>query len=58
MTFCKSLRLAVTSVNRLTLVLFAAPCSLLDEILARLGESVAEVAAAAKTHLRKSFLDV
>ncbi len=50
--------LAVTSVHCLTLVLLAAPCSLLDELLARLGESIAEVATAAETHLRQSFLDV
>jgi hypothetical protein len=50
--------LAVATVDRLTLVLLAAPCSLLDELLARLGESIAEVTAAAETHLRKRFLDV
>ena len=51
-------KLAVTSVNGLTLVLFAAPCSLLDELLARLGESIAEVTTAAETHLGERLLDM
>lgn len=50
--------LAVAAVNCLTLVLLTAPCSLLDEVLAGLGKSVAEIAAAAETHLCENFLNV
>ena len=51
-------KLAVATVDGLALVLLAAPSSLLNEVLASLGESVAEVAAAAEVHLGKNFLNV
>ncbi len=50
--------LAVATVDGLTLVLLAAPCCLLDHVLTGLGESIAEIAAAAETHLGENFLYV
>ncbi len=51
-------KLAIAAVDGLALVLLAAPSSLLDEVLASLSESIAEVAAAAEVHLGKNFLNV
>ena len=51
-------RLAVAAVNGLALVLLAASSCLLNEVLALFGKSIAEIAAAAETHLSEHFLDV
>lgn len=52
MAFLKVVRkLAVAAVNGLALVLLAAGSCLLDEVLTLLGESIAEITAAAETHL-------
>ncbi len=51
-------KLAVAAVNGLALVLLAASSCLLDEVLALLGEGIAEIASTAETHLSEYFLDV
>ncbi len=50
--------LTVAAVNGLALVFLAAGSCLLHEVLAFLRKSVAEIAAAAETHLCERFLDV
>jgi hypothetical protein len=50
--------LAIAAVNGLALVFLAAGSRILDEAFALLGESIAEVASAAETHLGEDFLYV
>lgn len=54
----KSCKSAVTSVYRLALVLLAACSGFLHELLAGLGECIAEITAAAEAHLLERVLDV